>query len=173
MELILFISLLCFALAFVCSMLAGRFSAIQDTVKYHPDKSIFNKPELYNTKKFGIDYEYWYNLNGHASWLAKYNDYDKTKGKRKTKILFFRLHLVQLYDAWHYYKMWKIGMYNLSDLFSSAATVLLFAYMVFVRSLGTGDAALIIAGALFIYYWINGAAWIVSFNKHYDDWLLK
>lgn len=150
-----------FLAALACNWLAGRFNAMMDTLKHHPAGSVFAAKAQKKKTVFGIDSQYWYNQNG-LDWLAKYVDYDHTKGKRKWKILFFKIHIVQISDAWHWYKMWNVAMEKLDGVFIAAAALCFFII---------NGSILIIAIGLICYFWLAGIVWIVSFNKHYDDWL--
>lgn len=86
-------------------MVAAISSAIQDVNKNHWHQSIFNQPK--NTKKiFGWVWNRWFEPE---SWLNKYKFRMPTQGKIKFKILFFRIHIVQLTNGWHFFKMIKIG----------------------------------------------------------------
>lgn len=163
--------------ALLFSALAGRFSAMQDAVKHFPRDSVFSLTAKEHPTRFGILSEYWYNQNG-KDWLGKYEDYDPDKPLRKFRILFFSVHLVQLTDAWHWWKMWKIGFEKLTDVFAASAAVLLFYYLEQQSSLtnlaegGQADyIVLIMSASLFIYFWLNSFAWILSFNIYYDKLL--
>jgi len=164
--------------AFFMVYLAGKFSAMQDAVKHFPNQSIFNKPRFIGTTKkilkydTGILYEYWYNLNGKGH-LAKYEDYDNTKPKRKFNIFGYKIHIVQISDGWHWWKMWQIVCYNLSDLFSSIASVLLFIYLYMYLGCSVSITVIIFCVFWFSYFWVIGYIWNVSFNSYYNIKLRK
>lgn len=165
--LLIILLLLC---ALWCNFLAGRFSACQDALKHFPNQSIFKKIASKKKFVFGIVSEYWFNLNG-KDGLAKYEDYNSTKPKRKWKILFFKIHIVQLSDAWHWYKMWNVAMEKLDGVFLAFASAFAFAQLWINYSFSIDYTLLIIAVALVCYFWLAGFVWNVSFNLHYDKWL--
>lgn len=154
-------------LSFLFLWLAGYCSAVQDAIKHFPNNTIFNKPEKYNTKtKFGIDYEYYWNLNGKDSDLAKYINYRIEDGKRKTKILKWYIHMVQFYDAWHHHKMLKIGFNILADVTASVAAV-----RIYILHNPVWWHWVLIA---MIYFTIQAINWnVFSFNPFYEKWLRK
>lgn len=162
--------------AFGFIFLAGKFSAMQDAVKHFPLGSIFNKiHKVGTTKKIlsydtGILYEYWYNLYG-KDHLAKYEDYDNTKPKRKFNILGYKIHIVQITDGWHWWKMWGIVFYNLTDIFSSITSILLFLFL--YSSLSIEVVVIILILFYFSYFWITGYCWNLGFNIYYNEKLRK
>lgn len=166
------------SLAFGAEYLAGKFSAMQDAVKHFPNQSIFHKEELIGTTKkiwkydTKILYEYWYNLNS-KDHLSKYEDYDNTKPKRKFKIFKWNIHIIQICDAWHWYKMWTIAFYNLSDILASFSTMFSFIYLYKSLSIDLVSIIWYIVLALVIYYWANGYIWNASFNSYYNKKLRK
>ncbi|MHA2274260.1 MAG: hypothetical protein ACXAC2_00735 [Candidatus Kariarchaeaceae archaeon] len=140
---------------------------MQDTVEHHNANSIFNiKKNRSGIKWLGIPRIFWYNINGKDHY-TKYVDLDPAKGKRKDKILFIIAHWTQLYDAWHWWKMWKIAMYNLTDVFSGLTVFFLTLFLV------GSDYLFLVFVYLFIYFWTIGFWWIWSFNIHYDKWLIR
>ncbi|GMU99375.1 MAG: hypothetical protein AMXMBFR51_21100 [Ignavibacteriota bacterium] len=155
-------------IALFLNAIAGRFSAMQDAVKHYPNSSIFVLTATSKPKRFGILSDYWYNLNG-KDWLAKYEDYDSSKPLRKFKILFLNIHLVQLTDAWHWFKMWNLCFERLTDLFYAASVVILFNYL---YSNNFNSIITIVISYAVIYFILSSIFWIVSFNLHYDN-LLK
>jgi len=169
------ISLLC---AFLMVYLAGKFSAMQDAVKHFPRQSIFEVKRKYGTTKkilnydTGILYEYWYNLNG-LDYLSKYEGYDNTKPTRKFNILGRKIHIVQICDGWHWWKMWQIVCYNLSDIFSSIASISLFIYLYLYLILSMNITVLIFVLFWSFYFWIIGYTWNLSFNSYYNFKLRK
>lgn len=163
-------------LAFLFIFLAGKFSAMQDSVKHYPLTSIFNIESMYNTKVkvFGYDtgivYRYWYNING-LDYLGKYENYNNQNPKKKFKILGLNIHLVQITDAWHWWKMWRIVFDNLSDIFSSIASVCLF--IILSISVKSPVAILYVILYLFTYFWAIGYIVNFGFNLYYDKKLRR
>jgi len=157
-------------LSLVLLFFAGRFSAIQDTVKHHFTESIFHQPGT-TKKKFGFDWNWWYASSWKNKWMLDENGnvlIDPKTGKRvprTTKFLFFKWQFVQIYDAWHYYKMLKIGFNIIADVTASVAAVFLF-----VAASPSIVAWIIMA---IIYFIVQAIIWNFSFNSHYDNWLLK
>lgn len=156
-------------LSFVALAYAAYCSAVQDTVLHHFDASIFNQPN--NTKKkFGFNWNWWYKSDWRNKWMTDENgelilDQNGNRIPRLTKILFWKFQAVQLYDAWHYYKMLNIGFNIIADIMASVAAV--FVYIAFSPSL---LAWLIIA---LVYFIIQSIVWNYFFNNYYEDWLLK
>ena len=143
-------------------MLAAMFSAGQDVVNHKAQQSIFNEPGK-SSEIFGFTWIEWFNIDG-KSWLNKYNGRDVSKGKRTTRILFFNIHIVQVYDAWHFFKSSMI----LFAILSCAASGRL---AVFVQKKYTPKTA--------AWFWLIGlligvqiAAWVLSFNLFYDRLLI-
>lgn len=165
MIVVWFILLLVIALFF--NAIAGRFSAMQDAVKHYPKSSIFVLTAANKHKRFGILSDYWYNLNG-KDWLAKYEDYDPSKPLRKFKFLTFNVHLVQLTDGWHWFKMWNLCFERLTDLFYAASLVILVNYL---YSINFDSIITIIISYSIFYFILSSIFWIVSFNLHYDNLL--
>lgn len=156
-------------LSFAALGYAAYCSAVQDTVKHHFESSIFYQPGT-TKKKFGFDWNWWYRSDWKNKWMTDENgelilDENGNRIPRLTKILFWKFQAVQLYDAWHFYKMIKIGMNILADIFASVAAIFIFISM--SPSLW---AWLIIA---IVYFIIQSVIWNFFFNKNYDDWMLS
>lgn len=91
-------------LFFVFVSFAAIASAIQDVNKNKWNESVFNQPK--NTKKiFGWIWNKWFEPD---SWLNKYAFRRPSMPLIKFKILFWKIHIVQLTDGWHFFKMIKI-----------------------------------------------------------------
>ena len=148
---------------------AAYCSAVQDTVKHHFSESVFYDPETTETK-FGFNKHWWFRSLWTNKWMLDENgnvllDENGNRIPRTTKILFFEWQFVQIYDAWHYYKMLKIGMNIIADVMASAMAILIFTTLS-----PTILAWIIIAVGYFIIQAIN---WNYFFNNNYDKWLLK
>lgn len=155
-------------LSFAALAYAAYCSAVQDTVKHHFKSSIFYQPGT-TKKKFGFDWNWWYESLWTNKWMTDENgelilDENGNRIPRLTKILFWEFQAVQLYDAWHYYKMIKIGMNILADIFASVAAVLFF-----ISAHPTIPVWILIAA---IYFIAQALIWNITFNKNYDDWML-
>lgn len=155
-----------FLVSLFCLWYAGYCNAVMDAVKHYPVASIFNDTSKIGTEnRFGILYEYYWNLNS-KDYDSKYNYYDKAFGKRKTKILFFKIHMVQFYDAWHNYKMRNIGFNIIADVSASVMAVM-------IQSKFNPIIGMWVVLA-FIYFIIQAVNWnVLSFNPAYDKWLRK
>ena len=168
---ILIILTSCFLLlALLCNFLAGRFNAIMDALKHFPTQSVFAAKAQKVKTVFGINSQYWYNQNG-KDYLGKYEDYKPMKQKRKWNVLGIKIHIVQISDAWHWFKMWSVAMEKLDGTFIAFASVCAFALLWIDNSFTIDYTLLIIAVGLICYFWLAGFTWIVSFNKHYEEWL--
>jgi hypothetical protein len=159
-----------FILSIVALSYAAYCSAVQDTVKHHFDDSIFYDPETTKTK-FGFNRHWWFRSLGTNKWMLNENGeilIDPETGKRVPRLTgfwFIKFQAVQLYDAWHFYKMLKIGMNIIADVTASVLAVLIFIVLS-----PTILAWVIIAVSYFIIQAIN---WNYFFNNNYDDWLLR
>ena len=149
-------------LSFVLLAYAARCSAIQDVVKHKFEKSVFYQPGTIK-KKFGFEWNWWYKSAGSNKYIT---DDDGNRIRRTTKILGIKIHLVQFYDAWHFYKMLKIGAHILADITAGVAAVFIFTTPISV--LVTWWALLV-----FGYFFLQAVNWNIFFNNHYDNWLLK
>jgi len=155
-------------LSFAALAFAAYCSAVQDTVKHHFESSTFYQPGT--TKKvFGFAWNWWYKSLWTNKWMTDENgnvllDENGNRVPRLTKILFWKFQFVQIYDAWHYYKMIKIGMNIIADVMASVAAILIF--ISFSPSIVTW---IIIA---LVYFIIQAIIWNFIFNKNYDDWML-
>ncbi len=93
--------------------------------------------------------------------------YDKHGNRipRTTKILFWKVQLLQIYDAWHFYKTIKIGTNVLADIAASVAAVMI--YIKYEPSI----TIWIILG--FSYFILQSVVWVVVFNLFYDKLLIS
>lgn len=94
--------------------------------------------------------------------MNKYVDRDVSKGLREDKILFIKANFVQLYDIWHFAKMWMIVFFILATLFAAFAITIGFDY--------TNWISWILLVSSFIYY---GLCWNVIFNLFYDKIFIR
>jgi hypothetical protein len=93
---------------------------------------------------------------------------DPETGKRVPRLTgfwFIKFQAVQFYDAWHHYKMLKIGMNIIADVFASVTAIFIFV------ALSPSLWAWVIIG--FLYFIIQSIIWNYFFNNNYDKWLLK
>jgi hypothetical protein len=139
-------------------MLAAIMNATMDVSDYKLDKSIFLN--LFKFKMFfGIDWNTWV---GPKKWLNKYIDRDPDKGLREDKILFIKANFVQLYDIWHFAKMWMVVFFIFATLFALFAITLGFDY--------TNWVSWVFLVSTFIYY---GLCWNVPFNIFWNKILIR
>lgn len=162
MNIFLFATLI--LLPFLFLFLAALCSAIQDVVKHKCSQSVFYDKGKFNFLVLGTPYEFWWNCNG-KDWLAAYNFYNQSMGKRKTKILFLKIHTPQIYNAWHFFKTLKIGFNILADV---AATVV--GIFVNINLQPVWWMWLIAAAVYFLFQSLN---WNMTFNYFYDKKLIK
>lgn len=164
----IFLAILFLLLSFGALAYAAYCSAVQDTVLHHFTSSVFYQPGT-TKKKYGFDWNWWYKSDWRNKWITDENgnlvlDENGNKIPRLTKILFWEFQAVQFYDAWHHYKMIKIGMNILADIFASVATI--FIFIIFHPTI---LAWFFIA---LIYFIIQSIIWNLTFNKNYDYWML-
>lgn len=148
---------------------AAYCSAVQDTVKHHFSRSIYYQPG--NTKtKFGFNWNTWWASHWKNKWMLDdtneiiVDEYGKNV-PRLTKILFFKIQAVWFYDAWHHYKMLKIGFNIIADVMASVLAI--FIFIILSPTILTW---IILA---FTYFSIQAILWNITFNKYYDNWLLR
>lgn len=153
---LLVVSILIFSIAPYCN-------AVMDSCDHHYIWTVFYAPGNTTKKRFGIEWNMWHGID--QMWKNKYVDRDPQKGLRKTKILFWRIHIVQLYDAWHWYKMWMIVAFcvAISVDFVAASVWITMANVSVMR---------VIIGLLSVFF-IHGIMWNVVFNLFYDKLLRK
>ena len=183
MEILLLIFLI--LLPFTLLFFAAMFSAVMDVVKHKFAYSIYFRPGEkkkifplgFAIEASGFEWNWWWQ----SDWKNKYHtDEDGNilldenavpagrQGKylrRMTKVLFWYFNLVQIYDAWHYYKMWKIGFNILADVAASVLAVYIF--ILFSPALWLWFALAL------IYFILQAAVWNVTFNYYYDFKLIK
>lgn len=137
-------NILLLACGFVCILISLIMSDVQDTVRFHYEKSIFNA---------GPD-SYW-----KCDWRRKYIDGDPAKGHRK--FLFGLLDIPAFwYDAWHLAKIIEIWMqwnmlYYLAGLIINLSCIYYIIY-------------LIIAGIITYYFHVHifyGGIFVKKENK--------
>lgn len=149
--------------------IAAYSSAVQDIIAHKFEISIFNNPNT--TKKvFGFNKYWWYKSHWTNKWLIDKDGnllYDKHGNRipRTTKILFWKVQLLQIYDAWHFYKTIKIGTNILADIAASVAAVMI--YIKYEPSI----TIWIILG--FSYFILQSVVWVVVFNLFYDKLLIS
>jgi len=149
---------------------AAYCSAVQDTVLHHFDDSVFYQPGT-TKRKFGFDWNWWYRSHWKNKWLIDENGdvlIDPETGKRVPRLTgfwFIKFQAVQFYDAWHHYKMLKIGMNIIADVLASVTAVLTFI------TLSPTLGMWVVIG--FSYFIIQSIIWNYFFNNYYDKWLLK
>lgn len=163
------LSIVFLILSFVVLGYAAYCSAVQDTVKHHFEASTFYQPGT-TKKKFGFDWNWWYRSLWTNKWMLDENgnvllDENGNRIPRLTKIWFLKWQFVQIYDAWHFYKMLKIGMNIIADVMASVAAVLTFIYM------SPSIPVWIVIAVL--YFIIQSIIWNYIFNNNYDDWMLS
>ena len=163
------LAILFLLLSFTALAIAAYCSAVQDTVLHHFDSSIFNQPGT-TKKKFGFDWNWWYRSDWRNKWMTDENgelilDADGNRIPRLTKILFWKFQAVQLYDAWHYYKMLNIGFNIIADIMASVAAIC--AYIALSPSIPVW------IGLALVYFILQSIVWNYFFNNYYEDWLLK
>lgn len=156
-------------LSFGALAYAGYCSAVQDTVLHHFTSSIFYQPGT-TKKKYGFDWNWWYKSDWRNKWMTDKDGnllLDKFGNRipRLTKILFWKIQLVQFYDAWHHYKMLKIGMNIIADIMASIAAILIFI------SLSPSIVVWTIIGIL--YFICQAFIWNWMFNNNYNNWMLS
>lgn len=163
------LAILFLLLSFVALAYAAYCSAVQDTVLHHFTSSVFYQPET-TKKKYGFDWNWWYRSDWKNKWITDENgelilDSSGNRIPRLTKILFWKFQAVQFYDAWHHYKMIKIGMNIIADIMASVTSVLIFI------SMNPSLLAWIVIA--FVYFIVQSIIWNWMFNNNYDDWMLK
>jgi hypothetical protein len=167
MEILLLIFLI--LLPFTLLFFAAMFSAVMDVVKHKFAYSIYFRPGE-KKKIFGFEWNWWWQSLGKNKYHTDEDgnillDENGKYLRRMTKVLFWYFNLVQIYDAWHYYKMWKIGFNILADIAASALAVYIFILF---------NPALWLWFALaLIYFILQAAVWNVTFNYYYDFKLIK
>jgi len=162
------LAILFLLLSFGVLAYAAYCSAVQDTVLHHFESSIFYQPGT-TKKKYGFDWNWWYRSLWTNKWITDENgnvllDENGNRIPRLTKILFWKIQLVQFYDAWHHYKMIKIGMNIIADIMASVAAILIYISM-------SPSIPIWILIAL-IYFIIQAFIWNWIFNNNYDNWML-
>ncbi|GJQ44111.1 MAG: hypothetical protein JETCAE03_36090 [Ignavibacteriaceae bacterium] len=139
-------------------MLAAIMNATMDVTDHKFAQTIF--VDMFKKGFFNIPWNLWTGQD--KMWLNKYNNRDINQGLREDKILFITANFVQLYDIWHFTKMWMIVFFILGLLFN-----------IFWIALGFDITSWIswtmLVGS-FIYY---GLCWNVTFNLFYDKILLR
>ncbi len=119
----------------------------------------------------GFDWNWWYRSHWKNKWLIDENGdvlIDPETGKRAPRLTgfwFIKFQAVQFYDAWHHYKMLKIGMNIIADVLASVTAVLTFT------TLSPTLGMWVVIG--FSYFIIQSIIWNYFFNNYYDKWLLK
>ena len=166
---IIFLAIVFLLLSFTALAIAAYCSAVQDTVLHHFDASVFNQP-LNVTRKFGFLWNWWYRSDWKNKWMTDENGeliLDKYGNRipRLTKILFWKFQFVQIYDAWHYYKMLNIGFNIIADILASAAAVCVY--------IALSPSIPIWIGLALVYFILQSIVWNYFFNNYYEDWLLK
>lgn len=149
--------------------IAAVCSAIKDTVMHHFAISIFYNPTT-NEKIFGFNKHWWYQSSWTNKWLMDedgnlLHDKDGKLVPRTTKILFWDVQLLQIYDAWHFYKTIQIGANILADIMAGVLAVLI--YIEYTPGLGTWF--LLACG----YFVLHSIVWNVVFNLFYDNLLIQ
>jgi len=164
------ILLIIFLLLSLTTLAAAAYcSAVQDTVKHHFYRSIYYQPGNMKTK-FGFNWNTWWASHWKNKWML--NDENEIivdkNGKnvpRLTRFLFFKIQAVWFYDAWHHYKMLKIGFNIIADVMASITAIFIFI---------TFSPVIFIWVLIALkYFLIQSVIWNITFNKYYDDWLLK
>jgi len=165
----IFLIILFFCLSLIALGVAAYSSAVQDTVLHHFASSIYYK---FGTKKlvFGFAWNWWFRSDWKNKWITDENgklilDENDNRIPRLTKILFWELQAVQLYDAWHFFKMLKIGMNILADIFASVTAVLI--------ALTFSPSLLVWLILAIIYFIIQAFVWNYIFNNNYNNWMLS
>jgi len=139
-------------------MLAAIMNATMDITDQKFSQSIFL--DMFKFKMFfGFEWNIWAGIS--EMWKNKYIDRDPEKGLREDKILFIKANFVQLYDIWHFTKMWMVFFFIFSTLLALFAICLGFDY--------TNWISWIALLSTFIYY---ALCWNVTFNIFYNT-LLK
>ena len=93
----------------VLHMVEGALDAVCDTIQHHHNKSI-----LPNNN--------WWNKTG---WRNKYIDRNPANGRVQWDLKLFKMNKpVQLTDAWHFFKMWKIIVGELATTISGSIAVI-------------------------------------------------
>jgi len=140
-------------------MLAAIMNATMDVTDQKFGQSIFFN--LFKFKMFfGIEWNLWAGID--QMWRNKYVDRDVSKGLREDKILFIKANFVQLYDIWHFSKMWMVFFFIIATMVALFAICLGFDYTNWISW-----ATLVI---VFIYY---ALCWNVTFNLFYKKVLIK
>jgi len=140
-------------------MLAAIMNATMDVTDQKFDQTIFK--DMFKFKMFfGIEWNMW--AGQFQMWRNKYIDRDVSKGLREDKILFFKGNFVQLYDIWHFTKMWMIFFFICATLFALFAICLGFDY--------TSWISWVTLVSTFIYY---ALCWNVTFNIFYKKVLIR
>jgi len=160
----LWFHILCIHVLLFAAGYAAYCSAVQDTVKHRFKDSIFYKPGT-KKKMFGFDWNWWFGSASKNKYLLTLSgelalDDDGNYIKRKTKILFWNIHLLQIYDAWHHYKMRKIVFWIIAAIACGGVITLFpFNYHLIWKMVAV--------------FFVVGIAWNVVFNKFYDKILRR
>jgi len=139
-------------------MLAAIMNATMDVTDQKFSQTIF--VDMFKKGFFNIPWNIWAGLD--QMWRNKYVGRDVEKGLREDKILFIKANFVQLYDIWHFAKMWMIFFFICSTLFTLFAICLGFDY--------TNWISWVLLLSTFIYY---ALCWNVTFNLFYKKVLIR
>lgn len=140
-------------------VLAAIMNAIMDVTDHKFNSTIFLNM-FKGTVFFGIPWNLWAGID--KMWLNKYNNRDVNQGLREDKILFFKGNFVQLYDIWHFSKMWMICFFIFGLLFNIFWITLYFDIASWI--------SWITLASEFIYY---GFCWNVTFNLFYNKIFIR